>query len=159
VAGGSFVTNLTNKNLFNSFFDHFLSEKISICELNEVRLLIEPEIARLAATKVTKEYSEKLKKALETEVLPQTLACKEGKVNKVVHDIMAEMCGNRLLEAISRSMIALALKLIQEVVPDQQLIFPIKTHRPVVEAILSGDSEKAALVMKNHIIEFGKTLV
>jgi GntR family transcriptional repressor for pyruvate dehydrogenase complex len=157
--GGAFVTDLTNKNLFISFFDLFLSEKISICELNEVRLLVEPEIARLASIKITKEYTEKLNKALETEELPQTPAYKEGEVNEMIHGIMAEMCGNRLFEAISRSLIKLTLQVIRDVVPDNQLIFPVKMHRPVVEAILSGDPEKAALTMKKHIIEFGETLV
>jgi GntR family transcriptional repressor for pyruvate dehydrogenase complex len=157
--GGAFVTDLTNKNLFQSFFDLFLSDKISICELNEVRLLIEPEIARLAATRVNKEYTIRLLEALEAEELPQTPAFKEGEVNKMIHDIIAEMGGNRLLDAISRSLINLTLEVIQEVVPSHQLIFPIKMHRSVVEAILSCDPKKAASAMKKHISEFGETLV
>jgi GntR family transcriptional repressor for pyruvate dehydrogenase complex len=157
--GGAFVTELTYKYLSKSLFDLFLSDKISICELTQVRLLIEPEIARLASMRVTKEYTERLHKALEVEELPQTPAFKEGEARTVIHCIVAEMCGNRLFEAISRSLIKLALKVIQGVGPDYQHKFPIRMHRSVVEAILSGDPSKAALVMKKHITEFGEILV
>jgi GntR family transcriptional regulator, transcriptional repressor for pyruvate dehydrogenase complex len=47
--GGGFVTDLSFKHFSNAFVDLFLSEKISIPEMYQVRLLIEPEVARQAA--------------------------------------------------------------------------------------------------------------
>jgi GntR family transcriptional regulator, transcriptional repressor for pyruvate dehydrogenase complex len=49
VNGGTYVTELTFGYIYNAFLDLFLADKISIPELYRVRLLIEPEIARLAA--------------------------------------------------------------------------------------------------------------
>jgi len=42
------VTDLNFEYLVNAFLDLFLADKISIPELHHVRLLIEPEVARLA---------------------------------------------------------------------------------------------------------------
>ncbi len=52
VTGGTFVTDLSFEHLSNAFVDLFLAEKISVPELVEVRLLVEPEIAGLAAKKL-----------------------------------------------------------------------------------------------------------
>lgn len=158
-AGGAFVTDLTYKHLSKSLLDLFLSEKISICELSRLRLLVEPEIARLAATRITKEYKKKLLNALEAEELPQTPVYKEREVNKMIHDIIGEMCGNRLFEAINGSLLNLTLMFIHKVEQDQPPMLPIRMHRPVVEAVLSGDPGKAASVMKKHIMEFEETLI
>jgi DNA-binding FadR family transcriptional regulator len=49
VTRGAYVTDLTFEYLANAFLDLFLADKISIPELHHVRLLIGPEIARLAA--------------------------------------------------------------------------------------------------------------
>ena len=53
VTGGTFVTELTFLQLSNAFLDLFMAEKISIPELHQVRLLVEPEVARLAAQRIT----------------------------------------------------------------------------------------------------------
>jgi GntR family transcriptional repressor for pyruvate dehydrogenase complex len=45
--GGAYVTDLNFEYLVNAFLDLFLADKISIPELYHVRLLIEPEVARL----------------------------------------------------------------------------------------------------------------
>ena len=65
--GGAFVTDLTFEHLVSAFVDLFLAEKISAPELYQVRLLVEPEVARLAALNVTPEYTERLLEALKAE--------------------------------------------------------------------------------------------
>ena len=71
--GGAFVTDLTFDHLARSFLDLFLAEKISLPEFYKVRLLIEPEMARLAAARITPEYRQRLREALEAEERPSTL--------------------------------------------------------------------------------------
>jgi len=70
VNGGMYVTKLAFGHISNAFLDLFLADKISIPELYHVRLLIEPEIARLAALAITPEYAQRLEKALQCEELP-----------------------------------------------------------------------------------------
>lgn len=66
---GTYVTEFTFGHICNAFLDLFLADEISIAELYHVRLLIQPEIARLAASTVTPEYAQSLKEALQFEDL------------------------------------------------------------------------------------------
>jgi GntR family transcriptional repressor for pyruvate dehydrogenase complex len=107
VTGGAFVTDLTFEHLVNAFLDLFMADKLSIPELYQVRLLVEPEVARLAAQRVTPDYAERLKESLKAEEesvasLPEDLDRKTA-----VHFILAEMCGNRFFEGLVRSVMGL----------------------------------------------------
>ncbi len=157
--GGAFVTDLTFQYLANAFVDLFRSEKISVPEMYQVRLLIEPEVARLAATKITQKYTQRLQAALEAEEQPVTSLKEDMERKTAVHYILAEMGGNRFFEAMIRSFVELTLRVIQAAEPDFQFIHPAGMHRSIVEAVLSGNPNKAALAMKKHAVEFGKILI
>jgi DNA-binding FadR family transcriptional regulator len=157
--GGAFVTDLTFNNLSKAFVDLFLSEKISIPEFYRVRLLIEPEVARLAAANVNPHYKERLKKILKGE--GESIASLDEDVERkqAFHFLLAEMCGNRFFEALIRSLMELTRRVIQVGDPDFHFIHPAGMHRPIAEAVLAGNPTKAAAAMKKHAIEFGKILL
>jgi GntR family transcriptional repressor for pyruvate dehydrogenase complex len=157
--GGAFVTDLTFQRLSNAFLDLFLAEKISIPELCQVRLQIEPEITRMAATRVKPEYAKKLQQALEAEKQPIISLREDMERKTAIHFILAEMCGNRLFEALVRSLMGLTWKVIQAAEPDYHHMHPAGMHRPVVEAVLAKDPQKAAMAMEKHAVEFGKILI
>ena len=157
-AGGAFVTDLTFNYLVSAYVDLFLSDKISIPELYQARLHVEPEIARLAAQRVTPEYAELLTKALEAEErqshasLPEDIDSKQ-----TVHLILAEMCGNRFFEGFARSMMAVLRKVAVTVKADY--LHPEGAHRPIVEAVLAEDPVGAQEAMRRHAVEFGEALL
>ena len=157
--GGAFVTDLSFDYLTNAFLDLFLSDKISIPELHQVRLLVEPEVSRLAARNVTPEYADRLRKSLDAEKLPEISLAEDMKVKTAVHVILAEMCGNRFFEAIVRSAMRLTLKVIAAVSPDPPYIHPPGMHRPIIKAVLAGDENAAFATMRKHAIEFGEILI
>jgi GntR family transcriptional repressor for pyruvate dehydrogenase complex len=157
--GGAYVTDLTFEFLANAFVDLFLVDKISIPELHRVRLIIEPEIARLAALAITPEFSQRLMKALDAEEVPASSLLEDIKVKTAVHYILAEMCGNRFFEAIVRSSMKLTHTLIQRVNPDPDAMHPAGMHRPIVAAVLTGDPEASAIAMHKHTLEFGEILI
>jgi DNA-binding FadR family transcriptional regulator len=157
--GGAYVTDLSFEFLANAFVDLFLANKISIPELHRVRLIIEPEIAKLAALAITPEYSHQLEKALEAEEISASSLLEDIKLKTAVHYILAEMCGNRFLEAIVRSSMKLTHTLIQMVNPDPSTMHPAGMHRPIVEAVLRGDPEASSIAMHAHTLEFGQTLI
>jgi len=159
VTGGTFVTDLSFEHLGEAFLDLFLADKISIPELVQVRLLVEPEVARLAARNITPDFSARLEETLSTENLPPTSLTEDLDRKTAVHFILAEMCGNRIFEALVRSLMALTRKVVEAVNPDPQWMHPAGMHSPVVEAVLSGDQEKAAAVMRRHSLEFGENLM
>lgn len=157
VNGGMYVTELAFGHICNAFLDLFLADKISIPELYYVRLLVEPEIARLAALAITPEYAQRLKEALQCEELPTKSLWEDIEMKTAVHHILAEMCGNRFLEAILRSSMKLTHKVIEVASPNPYTLHPAGLHRPIVDAVLSGDPEAACSTMRKHSIEFGQS--
>ena len=55
--GGAYVTDLSFDHLNNAFLDLFHYNKLSVAELIQTRILIECEIARLAAANVDPEFA------------------------------------------------------------------------------------------------------
>ena len=159
VNGGMYVTELAFGHISNAFLDLFLADKISIPELYHVRLLIEPEIARLAALAITPEYAQRLEKALQYEELPTKTLWEDIERKTAVHHILAEICNNRFLEAIQRSSMKLTHKVIEVVSPNPYTLHPAGMHLPIVKAVLSGDPEAACSTMREHSIEFGQILI
>jgi DNA-binding FadR family transcriptional regulator len=157
--GGAYVTDLTFEYLVNAFLDLFLSDKISIPELHYVRLLIEPEVARLAASSITPEYAQRLKEALDIEKLPVASLSVDVDRKQRVHFILAEMCGNRFFEALMRSLLGLTKKVVEAVNPGPDYVHPTGMHRSVVEAVVAGNAEAAAEAMKKHTIDFGENFI
>lgn len=159
INGGAFVTDLTFEHLGDAFLDLFLADKVSIPEMLQVRLLIEPEVARLATQNINPVDVQRLKEALEIEELPPTTLLKDVEAKQNFHFILAEMSGNRFLEAIVRSLLKLTRNLVLAVDAGPRFIHPAGMHRKVAEAVFSGDPEAAYKAMKNHTLEFGEKLI
>jgi DNA-binding FadR family transcriptional regulator len=157
--GGAFITDLTFQHLANAFIDLLLADKISIPELHYVRRLIEPDVARLAAMRITPEYAERLREAVKAEELPVSSIAEEVDGKTVVHFLLAEMCGNRFLEALVRSVLGLSKKIVETIEEEPQSLHPAGMHHPIIEAVIAGDPGKAAKAMEKHTIEFGKNLM
>lgn len=147
-SGGAFVTDMSFESLIGVYVDLFLSEKISLHELTEARLLIEPEIARLAAKNITPEYEARLRKALEIESLPSTSIEEDVERKQGVHLILAEMCGNRCFEGFALASMAAIRSIIEFLNLDY--LHPEGAHQAVVDAVIAGDAEAAAQAMIVH---------
>jgi GntR family transcriptional repressor for pyruvate dehydrogenase complex len=165
--GGAYVTDLTFEYLDDAFLDLFLAEKITIPEAHQVRILVEPKVAQLAALRVTPEYVQRLEDALEAEELPISSLPEDVEKKQRVHFILAEMCGNRFLEALVGSLMKLTRRALEAVEDDPSYmhpagmiysLHPAGMHRPIVEAVLARDPEAAAKAMEKHVIEFGENL-
>jgi GntR family transcriptional repressor for pyruvate dehydrogenase complex len=143
--GGAYVTDLTFDRTVNAFFDLFMAEKISIAEINYVRVLVEPDVARLAAERVNDEYAQRLKASMTEGTGPQ------------FHFVLAEMCGNRFLEGLLRSTIDLIGKIVNAANVGYE--HPAKDHKILLDAVIAGDGAKAAEVMRKHAIANGESLM
>ena len=158
-AGGAFVTDLTFEQLSNTYLDLFLANKISIREVNEVRVLVEPEVARSASQNLLPKYADRLRAALEAEELPLTAPMDDIERKSTVHFILTEMGGNRFFEGLVKSMMRLTRQVVEAMSPDPRHMHPSGLHVPVVEAVLSGDGEAAFAAMRRHAIELGETFI
>lgn len=158
--GGAYVTDLTFEHLANACLDLFLADKISVDELHQVRILIEPEVARLAAIHTTPEWNDRLLKAYQAEHPPGAYLSADIASATRVHFILAEMCKNRFLEALVNSLLKMSRKIIEEMRPNPpSSIHPPGVHKPIVDAVLAGDPEGAAEAMRVHARVFYDNLV
>jgi len=159
INGGPFVTELTFEHLGNAFLDLFLAGKVSIPEMLHVRLLIEPEVARLATLNINPAFKQRILETLEAEELPVQSLFKDIEIKQNFHFILAEMSGNRFLEAIVRSLLKLTRNLVLGVDAGPRFIHPAGMHRAVAEAVFSGNPDEAYEAMKRHTLEFGEKLI
>jgi DNA-binding FadR family transcriptional regulator len=158
-AGGAFVTELTFDKVGNAFLDLFLTGKLSMAEVAQVRIHVEPEVARLAAVNLKPPYRALLHRALENETPP--FLSFEDRIDKLteVHRLLAEICGNYFFEAIVSSMMKLTREVVLKVErdPDTSAHGPGE-HIRIVDAVLKGDGESAAREMLHHLRGFAERL-
>jgi len=158
--GGAYVTDLTFEQLDGACLDLFMANKISIPELHQVRILIEPEVTRLATLSATAESKKRLLRAVETEQPPGASLSEDIASATKFHLILAEICGNRFLEAMVNSLIKLSTRILEEMKPDPpSWIHPPGSHRPILESVLADDPEAAFAAMKHHATTFYGNLV
>lgn len=157
-AGGAYVTDLSLDHLNNAFLDLFLYNKVSVAELIQARLLIECEIARAAAVRATTESSRHLQEALDAELHDGGSHAEYVSNRLMFHYLLAEMSGNRLLQAITRALFRLTGDIILEVKPVKKVIHRPEEHAEILRAILAHDSDAAADAMRRHLENMGKRL-
>ena len=159
-SGGAYVTDLTFDHLSSGFLDLYLANKLTIPELNQVRMHIEPEVARLAAQRITPAYRARLEKAITAEREPMKNHVVRMERLTDVHYILAEMCGNYLFEAIVNSFIRLTHQIVETVEPeDHNALHGVGDHDEVVAAVIAGDPEAAARAMTGHLKKFCAALI
>ncbi|MCJ7685905.1 MAG: FadR family transcriptional regulator [Desulfobacteraceae bacterium] len=158
-AGGAFITELTFNQVGNAFLDLFLSDKLSMREIAQVRFHVEPEVARLAALNITPSYGQLLKKAETDEHQPYESYPQRMARLTEVHRILAKICGNHFFEAIVTSMLKLTAEVVLAVDPDHESLHGPGEHQPIVTAVIAGDPEGASLAMTEHLKRFSESLI
>jgi GntR family transcriptional regulator, transcriptional repressor for pyruvate dehydrogenase complex len=158
-SGGAYVTELSFECLANAFLDLFLVDRVSMPELCQARQIIEPEVARIAAIKKTPEHEKMLLKALEDEEKPFGTLSDDLEIKTEIHSILAEICGNRFIEALVKSLMRVTRQVVSAVHQSSESLHPAGMHRPVVEAVIAGRPNQAAEAMRIHAIEFGEIMI
>jgi len=157
--GGAYVTDLSFDHLSDAFLDLFLANKLSIAELINARILIESEIARLAALNAEADSLLRLEEALKAEESPSTSQPELISKRLMAHYVLSEICGNRLLQAIASSLFRLTWEVILVVKPVRTIIHRHEEHVALVRAVCSRSPKTAAAAMKRHLESLGKELV
>ena len=76
-----------------------------------------------------------------------------------VHNVLAEVCGNRFLEAITKSMLRLIREIVEAVEPDHETLHMPDEHRRIVQSVISEKPEEAAAAMTKHLDKFCDSLI
>jgi GntR family transcriptional regulator, transcriptional repressor for pyruvate dehydrogenase complex len=156
--GGAYVTDLSLDHLNNAFLDLFLYNRVSVAELIQARRLIECEIVRLAAARIDASCVRRLQAALATE--RQAGASHAALVSNrlTFHHLLAEACGNRLLQATASALLRLTGEVILEVKPVKKVIHRQEEHAAILRAVLDQDGAAAERAMQQHLESMGRQL-
>ncbi len=157
--GGAYVNELNFNNMSNAFIDLFRAGILSVPDLANVRGDIEPKVAALAAQNAGSEEKKLLLETFEHEFLP--FADIQDRVKRLtrVHYFLAEICGNKIYEAIVKSLLALNKEIVEVVGPDHQKLHNSGEHRHIVEAVVKGDPDEAYTAMEHHLSTFTHKLL
>jgi DNA-binding GntR family transcriptional regulator len=138
---GMFVTNVDVRQL---------------ARLSEVRAVLEPEAARLAAERATEADRAGLDQLLaeldagESELM---------ELDERIHRAVYRAAHNDLLASTLEQYYALALRIwMLALERTQDLEEAVEAHRDLVEAIRDGDGERAASVMRDHVENFEQAM-
>ncbi len=157
--GGAYVQRLGLERLSEFYIDLFMTRQLSAQELVQARFLLEPEVTRLAADNISEEWAAKLKKALEIEQIPTKSHADWVNRNMTMDNILIEMCGSRLFQAMLEPLIRLTQEIVLTVKPKRTIIHDHSEHRAIVEAVIEGNGERAAESMREHIKNVGERLI
>jgi len=155
---GTYVNTLQTEGVEEEVLNFILTSKKYLLEdLNELRFILEPQIAGLAAQKRSEDDIAKMKNVLAT--MEKKAAAEEDITNESMnfHLLLAKTAQNQLivriliyLNIILREGRAATLK------RKERPRLAVKEHQAVLEAIIEKDSIKAESLMRKHLEELPK---
>ena len=152
--GGIFIAHVDHRPAAKSFQTLLQLRKVSIHEIAEVRLIVEPQAARLAASRAK---SEDLRE-LEEEIRKMSASVKAKELPRFYdlrfHLLIARAAHNAVLELLAESMLGVASKAISQLNPSRDtLLHVLSRHRKVMEAVRQRDPDAAFESMREHIVD------
>lgn len=119
-------------------------------DLVEVRLMIEPTMAEMAALRASKEEIERLRTLCDS--VERKIKNEENYIKDDIafHCCIAECSQNKIVEQII-PIIDTAVMMFVNITHKKLMAETIQTHRAIVNAIAEGDSQGARLAMTMHL--------
>ncbi len=149
---GTYIARQPVDSLVSPLATVIFTEKDGQMELFEMRRLIEPHLAYLAAERATPKEITMLDKALELQEEEVARGESGTEVDKTFHYILAEAAKNKvLLRVIDNVMDLLAESRDKYLQVEGRPEMSLTRHRQLLKAIKAGDRERAAQVMREHL--------
>ncbi len=156
---GTYIARQPVESLVNPLAAVILSEKDGQMELFEMRRMVEPHVAYLAAERATPEEIEMMEEALELQAEEIAKGETGTEIDKTFHYLMAKATKNKVFIRIADSIMDLLAesrdKYLQVEGRPQKSIL---RHRQLLEAIKAGDQELAAKIMREHLTDIENSL-
>jgi GntR family transcriptional repressor for pyruvate dehydrogenase complex len=150
--GGPVVAEVTSADLGRSatFFFHAIGA--TFADLLGARLVIEPMMARLAATNLTAAGAEELKRAVEDHERDATQPSSSwGRTSAGFHVIVNGLSGNKVLDMLGRALLDIHAERTQTEFPVSGRGDVSRAHQRIAQAILDGDADAAEQRMRRHV--------
>lgn len=150
IFGGSFVAEPGAEKMVEVVSNAFLFGGVTVTDLAEFRDILEPGLARLAATRRThddlaimEEYIEAIHLSIEKGDPDQTKAIG-------FHKLIADACHNRFISGLMSAIVHVFQKVLDKEPDLETARKDVQFNELFLQHIKAGDGEKAEAVMKEH---------
>ena len=162
VSGGAFVTEVDMVKARDSFTNFLLFKNLSLEDLSEVRLLLEPYIAEKATPAITTDDLHRLEKLIKDSEHAiknnASLASRQDEIE--FHRIIASITGNPILMFILDFVENLLIDTKEILKPGKEFSGKVlRAHKRIYNALLERNVKKVHEEMVRHIREVEKDLV
>jgi DNA-binding GntR family transcriptional regulator len=128
-----------------------------LARLSEVRAVLEPEAARLAAERATEDDRAEIGELLDELEADDDRALID--LDERIHRAVYRAAHNDLLEATLEQYYVLALRIwVMALDRAHELKDAVQEHRALLEAIRDGDPDRAAETMRSHVQNFEQAM-
>lgn len=161
-SGGSFVTEVDMEKARDCFTNFLHFKNLSLKDLSEVRLLLEPHIAEKAALGINEEDLKQLEELLREcdYVLRHNIPIESRKNEVEFHRIIASVTGNPILMFILDFVENLLIDTKEILQPSREFSQKVqKAHRRIYKALLERNGKKARAEMVKHVREVEQDLI
>jgi GntR family transcriptional repressor for pyruvate dehydrogenase complex len=157
---GTFVTEPSEQAVFDALARAIGSRRERLRELFELRLIIEPHIAALAAKRISPPQLTHLKAF----VLDQQRCLAESKsdahIDAAFHEELANACGNTVVRDMMHSLRTILLDTrVPELRPRIRRSASIQDHLELIGALEQRDPERARRLMAAHVAAMQKLVL
>ncbi len=162
VSGGPFVTEVDMTKARDSFTNFLLFKNLSLKDLSEVRLLLEPYIAEKATLAITQEDLSRLEKLIkESEhAIKNNISFESRKDEIEFHRIIASITGNPILMFILDFVENLLIDTKEILRPGKEFSGKVlRAHKRIYNGLLERNLKKVHEEMVRHIQEVEKDLL
>jgi GntR family transcriptional repressor for pyruvate dehydrogenase complex len=155
---GVFVSEVSSKPISDSLASILRMQRISINELTEARIILEPYIAKLAAEKITVEDLEKLENNIhETSKIVESNKPSPAQ-NIEFHSLVAGAAQNQVIALTMKTLLDVVKEMTLEITNDFQKRAEISRHalachKKILKAFREKDSQRVYELMLKDIIQ------
>lgn len=159
VSGGNFVKQVNVRTILTPFADFLHSEKQTLQEIMEFRLVLETEISRIAASRRNSEDLDRIQESLDAmsrSVEGGGLGLEE---DNVFHEDIARATHNEVfvhMLTMARTLLSKTRKTTLSIKGVPQT--GIRHHTRILKALQEGNPDKAADAMHQHLLEAQKNV-
>ncbi len=160
---GVYATEADSKTMSNSLYSILRIRNTSAREMTEARRIFEPEVARLAAERITERELQALKDNIQTTASRLKAGHPVVEENIGFHILIAEATQNTVISLTMKTMLDVAQEM--TVVSKETLAERIKVskhslahHKEIVKALERKDPEKVYELMHEHVVRIQKDL-
>lgn len=152
IGSGTYVADVQGEEFAAALAGVVAQERKRLSDIFQVRLLLEPQIAALAARYRTEEELAKLRDLLETQRQAIATTGDGHAEDQAFHARLAAMTGNTVIERLAATISDIVGESRADgLQPKERQRASVLAHERILEALHEGDARAAEKAMRNHL--------